>query len=402
MKKRLILFLLLVSLLSSILVTPVSATQETGIQKEKPVEEIIREDFGEMLELFNLDAEEKLTADSLIILEPVNFYIGENNLQKDRIVHFPVIDANGTIQCIYTIILSNDGYCTSIGTDFAPLLNKARKDFGRNVTLLQDGFNFYAVADSGSLHQIGSQVEALDSAEDVALRDAFSTALSPQMQFGRADKSAESTTITSFEVHSAYTDLARESVQAVDLPDLIKSTAVTGTKDLTNYPIVDQVIDGEQRGCCWAATIASILRFEKPSQYGTITAKDICDYMNIGYDDGANNNKARQALAHYLPAPYVPTTYGRVLTTQEIKTVIDNVDPAFMSCGYYYGFLGLKRLGHAVALCGYNFTSSVTRVRIMDPAYETKKWCNFTSGKWKFGFGDIEFTWEGTIRLLYN
>ena len=194
--------------------------------------------------------------------------------------------------------------------------------------------------------------------------------------------------------------LARKSIEENEGIDQIQSTGIVGTRYLTNYPIVGQYVNGTQRGLCWAATIASMLRFEKPNLYGTITAQDIADYMGIGYDDGATLGEAKDALEHYLPSNYVPTSYSRTLTPQEIKTVIDNIDPAYMYCRRPNGFLSYKY--HATALMGYNFTSTCTRVKIMDPAYETLKWCTMDSdGDWTFAFGSYTYTWKKTIRLLY-
>ena len=356
-----------------------------------------------MLELYNLDHEEKLTAESVTILKPVEFYLkDEESLEEGLILHLPVMDDTNSIRCIFDIIFSDDGYCATIGTDFAPLLNEAFHHFGGNIVLLQDEYELYAVADVGCLRQCGRQVEVLGKEDEKALRKAFSTALSSQMISTSSDKPTESSSRSIFEVHSAYTEIARESLQAVALRDLLQETAVIGTKQLKNYPITNQRINGKECGCCWAATIASILQFEKPSLYGSITAKKICDDMGVGYDEGVTNRKAKKTLAHYLPSNYVPTTYSRALTKQEIKTVIDNVDPAYLGCTRRYGFLNLGKRGHAVALFGYCFTTSEIKVNIMDPAYEEKKWCTLKDREWTFAFGKYSYTWTETIRLLYK
>ncbi len=82
--------------------------------------------------------------------------------------------------------------------------------------------------------------------------------------------------------------------------------------------------------------------FEKPSQYGNLTAKNVADYMGIGYDDGGTNSEAKEALEHYLGSPYVPTIKNAILTQEQIKTAIDNIDPAFMQCRRPNGFLSYK------------------------------------------------------------
>ncbi len=144
-----------------------------------------------------------------------------------------------------------------------------------------------------------------------------------------------------------------------------------------------------------------MVRFEKPTVYGNLTAKDVADYMEIGYDEGGTNSESKEALEHYLGSPYVPTIKSSVLTQEQIKTAIDNVDPAYMQCRRPNGFLRYKY--HAVAMIGYDFTSSYTRIEIMDPAYECFKYCSMNSdGDWTFAFGSYTYTWIKTIRLLYS
>lgn len=168
---------------------------------------------------------------------------------------------------------------------------------------------------------------------------------------------------------------------------------INNLKYLSNYPIVHQRIGDKQYGMCWAATVASIVRFEGKSS--TLTAQQVCNRMGIGYNAGGTLENARAALASYLSSPYVPTIVNSTLSYSNIMTVIDNVDPAYMSCKN-------GDSGHAVALVGYNFTSSKKEIRIMDPAYECIKICTHSGLKWTFPFGKEKYTWKYTVRLLYS
>lgn len=126
-----------------------------------------------------------------------------------------------------------------------------------------------------------------------------------------------------------------------------------------------------------------------------MTAQQVCNRMGIGYNAGGTLENARAALASYLSSPYVPTIVNSTLSYSNIMTVIDNVDPAYMSCKN-------GDSGHAVALVGYNFTSSKKEIRIMDPAYECIKICTHSGLKWTFPFGKEKYTWKYTVRLLYS
>lgn len=190
----------------------------------------------------------------------------------------------------------------------------------------------------------------------------------------------------------------KETTEA-DENNMAAVTRASGSSYLSSYPIVDQNVDGVQRGLCWAATVASMCRFEKPSTYGSLTAKQVADHMNIGYDKGGTN--AKSALSYYLGSPYVPTTTS-VLSDDAIKTVIDNVDPAYMRNKRKTGFWPWSSDYHAVALTGYSFTSSGSTIQIMDPAYEQFKTATKSGSSWSFAFGDTSFTWQDTVRLLYK
>lgn len=181
----------------------------------------------------------------------------------------------------------------------------------------------------------------------------------------------------------------------------IQSTRSSVSNSLHNYPIVDQNVDGTQRGLCWAATVASMCKYEKPSTYGTLTAKEIADYMNVGYDEGGTDTDAKYALKDYLGSPYVPTITG-VLSDDAIKTVIDNNDPAYMANQRKTGYWPWNTAGHAVALIGYSFTSTGDTIVIMDPAYEKIKAATRVRGVWSFSFGDTSFSWKSTVKLSYN
>lgn len=357
------------------------------------IEEILSENFGLMLdsvlrrdEMYGISVED---FDGFAILNPVSFstfYEEPDDLVS--VLHFPIADKTGEICLIYDVIFTNNGYSTTIGADFAPLLNSLYKDGIKNIVLIQDENTFYAVGNSVGYVQQGSNIASMKNSD-------FEKILAYNINLSTMKTS-------SLTVNAKFSTLAENSFSTYIADKMeTNSSAVIGAKSLNNYPIVNQVVDGKQYGLCWAATVASIVRFEKPSQYGNLTAKNVADYMGIGYDDGGTNSEAKEALEHYLGSPYVPTIKNAILTQEQIKTAIDNIDPAFMQCRRPNGFLSYKY--HAVALTGYDFTSNYTRIEIMDPAYACFKYCTMDSGgNWTFAFGSYTYTWIKTIRLLYS
>lgn len=304
-----------------------------------------------------------------------------------NIVHLPVVDNAGSIVLVFDIITTENGVTCTLGADFALLLNTVKQDGGTTVTLYQDGYSIYAVTDIGVFVQNGQNIKLADEQQANVLANIPVTV------------DAETSAYSLYSVNSEYTHLASDSLSmAMENSGIAPSeTAVTGSKTLSNYPIVGQYVGDTQYGLCWAATVASIVRFEKPSTYGSLTAQNVADYMNIGYDDGGTNSEAKEALAHYLGSSYSPTVKSSVLTQSAIKTLIDGTDPAYMQCRRPNGFLSYKY--HAVALIGYDFTSSSTQIEIMDPAYECYKDCTYSDGDWTFAFGSYTYTWIKTVTI---
>lgn len=306
---------------------------------------------------------------------------------SDNVIHLPVVDDMGNIVLVFDIITTENGVTCTLGADFALLLNTVKQNGGTTASLYQDGYSIYAVTDIGVFVQNGQNVKLADEQQANMLANIPVTV------------DAETSAYSLYSVNSEYTQLASTALTiAMENNGIAPAeTAVTGSKSLSNYPIVGQYVGDTQYGLCWAATVASIVRFEKSSTYGSLTAQNVADYMKIGYDDGGTNSEAKEALAHYLGSSYSPAVKSSVLTQSAIKTLIDGTDPAYMQCRRPNGILSYKY--HAVALFGYNFTSSSVQIEIMDPAYECYKDCTYSDGNWTFAFGSYTYTWIKTVTI---
>lgn len=76
-------------------------------------------------------------------------------------------------------------------------------------------------------------------------------------------------------------------------------------------------------GRCWAASMATILNYLNGT---SITAANICDTMNIGYNDGASIETAMHAMANYTTDMYLNLIYSQA-TFSNIKTNIGAKNP---------------------------------------------------------------------------
>lgn len=361
--------------------------------------------------------------EGISFLNPVRFITPDYSVEdlqqckKLYTLHIPLINENKEVIAIFTIIKTENGINSTIGKDFAPMLNKAKTDGIENAKLFQNSNGLFVGASDGryildvklAKVQEFADFQVIDNNSlsgpyviinlteiNQTLTDEAKNAVNSQIGDRSILPSEQTVESTSNEV-TATTDVQGSPNSITENVTLSYPTL----KYLDEYPVVNQNVDGQQRGLCWAATVASMCRFEKPSTWGSLTAQTVADYCGIGYDAGGTNADAIYALNYYLGSPYIPTDTG-VLSTSAIQAVIYNIDPAYMQCRKNSGFWPWQFSYHAVALTGYNYSSGYV-IQLMDPAYEYFKASTRASdGSWSFAFGDASFTWYRTVRLLYG
>ena len=343
-----------------------------------------------------------------IMISPKDFGFTENewkNAQIGSSFQFNDIDQNGNIEVNKNILyfpifssdkviailtlLKDDGYLScSIGKCFSNNLNKCLEKYqNTKLALVANNCSLYAVT------PINNYVEIFKG---------------PFAKNSSSIKSANKKLLAFKDVAKTNNVISSESIKPIVTSELLenlnkrtinngkaknKSSGYPASKNLENYPVVNQRIGSKQYGMCWAATIASMIRFELPNNYPNLTAQNVCDTCGIGYDTGANSKNVPNYLEKYLPSIYAPTYYSSDLSKNDIMVIINNIDPAYLDWQS-------SDNGHATALCGYSDSGST--IRIMDPAQEcyisvTKGWFSY-----KYTLGNEKFTWKQTVCLLYN
>ena len=291
-----------------------------------------------------------------------------NLYSNKQTLYFPVYNGD-TIIAILSMSKYNNDICISIGTDFASSLDKIL-GVKNKVVLFDDNHTLYAVNESN---------ESIMLASDSSIMSSSAILLNTYSKIMTDD-------------NIVYREARAERTQVMS----VSIKAVPTSKYLTNYSIVGQKINGTQYGICWAASIASMVRFEKPSIYGTLTAKDVCDAIGHSYS-GATWTEIMSAMNYYFTSPYIPTQLNYVLSSTSIKTVINNNDPALMGNVLVGG-----SDAHHTALCGYVSGYSSFSIRLMDPAYECFKLSTQSSSGFTFPFGSSTYKWDKTVRLYYS
>ncbi len=261
------------------------------------------------------------------------------------------------------------------------------KLFGNTISV-QTAQNFYSTEDDKarkSLETKGTAVSSavLDTGENIMAE--FAQNLEKPLRLESASRAS----------------LALDSGEGIVLQAAAADNHGTAMGDyLDTYQVVLQ----GNFNICWAATIASMLRWEMPNQHGTITAVNVVEstthsslYRNSNYL-GATLAFARTTLDNYLPAVYIVKSSGSARSRAQTRTAINNEDPIYM-------FLESGNNGHAVANCGFlDWTDGSFTIRIMDPNYSSFQMSEYQSYGSSFYYttpAGTRYKWTGSIYFNY-
>lgn len=163
---------------------------------------------------------------------------------------------------------------------------------------------------------------------------------------------------------------------------------------LNDYPLIQG-----SGGLCWAAAVASMLEYETG---GMFSPGRICDALHIPDSQGGTTSDVVFALEMFLPSTYDPKSYDRVMTNSEIRTIINNDDPACMlAICTDNNDVG----GRATVLCGYSrivYSGNILNtISFMEPHYACIRTISSDSSSITYSIDNYEFKWTETVRLLY-
>lgn len=159
---------------------------------------------------------------------------------------------------------------------------------------------------------------------------------------------------------------------------------------------------GNQKGLCWAATAATMIRYRKGNR--SITGWQLADRLGIGYDEGGYIKDIYNALNLYtaIEGQYQMTS-REPADAIEIKHNINNQFPMAVTSQtgtYLAGLFKYGRHGHAVTVIGYKEENSVMTV-----IYWNSATCNVevtqynASGSTYFNMNGMKFKWQYTLMV---
>lgn len=162
---------------------------------------------------------------------------------------------------------------------------------------------------------------------------------------------------------------------------------------------------------CWAASVATIVRYLKPSTYSSLTAVDVAiaygTHLGVyeptteGFANCMVGRKPTEVLAsmELYDIDYYEKM-GRKLTYYELKKSIKYKMPILM-CSYYWDQKG-NEYGHATVIYGYYYHGSMQYIEMWNPGTaQTQAFQYNLDGSVGYVYGGVVYSWENTLCNWY-
>lgn len=275
---------------------------------------------GEYKEAFGLKDED---FKNVKIGEPFCIFAIEDSSQSP-VYYYPIINSKNEFVLMLTVINTNHTWQCSIDSELVSDLNK--------INYYHDDYIFYKVND-------GIVAQGKDSMHNIIVP----TSNNPYSNLSYND------------IHNKIIDWV-STMEEINIEEDFKTT--DGVSDIAMYtPAFSREVNDQYTvekvmklynakgqgsyGRCWAASVATIVNYIKGKNIG---AASVCDTMHIGYNDGATNQDAKDALKKYgVDYGYIR---NRSLNWSEITQNINNKKPIYL-------FASGKSSNHAVTIVGY-------------------------------------------------
>lgn len=140
-------------------------------------------------------------------------------------------------------------------------------------------------------------------------------------------------------------------------------------------------------GNCWAATVATTVRYLNYSKYKYLTAKNVCDAMGIGYNDGATMLQQQHALYNYLIGyRYYKSQIRFPLVQQNIQ----NKTPVI--AGTIAG-----KSAHSITIIGYTTYGGINQITFHNPGTNKVSSVEYKSTGTTYTYNNKIYKWIETL-----
>ncbi len=322
------------------------------------------------------------------IEKPFIIYSAETLGRQEPIYYYPISN-HGKIVLVLYVMECGRSYAASISTDYASTLNKLDYQNNEDYLFYEDGETLYA-----ENHHATKNLSDMMQTEDDAPSDREET--NAEVFKGLSTKNKMKAILNSY---SKENDTAEKNTDEVPEKNISFGARGFSTKKGSVVRLNTSGCQVRQRwdNTCWAASVATTVRYLKYSKYKSLTARQVCDKMKISYYAGGSIYEMHKALKKYgitykTPDPFqisFTTLRNNILAQKPVILGGIAKDP------YKYGF---SPKGHAVTIIGYTTYGGINQVTFYNPGTDKCTSVEYKKSGTTFSSSNFKFKWEQTIR----
>lgn len=286
---------------------------------------------------------------SVEIKKPFIIYSAKNLGKQDPIYYYPISN-HGKIILVLYVTGDDGGYAAGISTDYASALNELDYQNNEDYLFYEDGQNLYA-----ENHDATTPLTDTEQSEDCTLSDR-------EKANAKVFESLSTKNKVDAILHSYSPESEKDEASKKNMPLCARGFASKKgfvVRLNTSGCLVPQYKRDET---CWAANVATTLRYLNYSKYKSLTARQVADKMNKKYNKGGSARDQQRALKKY------GVTYSKMDDCQiSFKKVQENIlaqKPVLISC---YG----RSYGHSYTIIGYSTYGGIKQITCYDSATNT-------------------------------
>lgn len=356
----------------------INISQEMSAIIPKEVNEYAKERFLPLIESVkdNLDAFNVVIDDNsdLQLGSPFVIYSVESIGTQEPIYYYPVLNDNKIILTLYVIDCGGE-YSAGINSDYATQLDTLQYQKDDDYIFYEEENCIYAenYKSQKMLYEFSMPKEIVYEHEDMNRR-VFE------------DLSIENKVVAILNSYSNGNEIGiRDNENLLEFANGFSTKTANIVKLNTNNCLVPQGNNGN----CWAASVATTLRYINFSKYRSLTATDVCDAMDIGYNTGASI-KTKQAALEKYGCTYSNLQYSQC-SFSSVKTNILDQWPVLVSA------FDSNSSGHAVTIVGYSTYGSIDQITFYNSGTDTCTSVEYKSAGTTFSYNNKKWTWKYTL-----
>lgn len=318
------------------------------------------------------------------------FSVEGDTLTENGIYYFPILDGQ-EIKFVLSTFKVNDEWNASLGVDVAEQLSKLKetKSKSKHYILYEENQKLYAeneeklvrINDYNTIDKVISSFEKMSfkNKEELIQKKFKSENISIN---NIVEDNSENVAVgkNAIEVNNNSDSISILSYT----PGFSVYTSTSVHLNMTNFLVNQQDQNGNERGMCWAAAVATIFRYRTGDT--SLRAYNVCDIMGIPYDAGGTIPEACSALFIY-GINYVPQ-YSQ-LSYYSLNNEILSAYPVYMNCNSGSSI-------HAVTLTGYNTYGSMNIISFWNSGNRTTQTATYNSSGTTFSYNNKTWTWTGS------